>query len=67
MGCCRDERPDPRELATARHQRARLVVALVTTLSSLAGYVFFDDASGSTVAFVLAAGATARFRPGARR
>jgi len=31
-----------------------LFVALVTALSSLAGYVFFDDASGSTIAFVLA-------------
>jgi len=36
-----------------------LLVALVTALSSLAGYVFFDDASGSAIAFVLsfAAGA----------
>jgi zinc transporter, ZIP family len=31
-----------------------LLVALVTALSSLAGYVFFDDASGSAIAFVLA-------------
>jgi hypothetical protein len=31
-----------------------LLVALVTALSSLAGLVFFDDASGSTIAFVLA-------------
>ena len=29
-----------------------LLVALVTALSSLAGYVFFDDASGSAIAFV---------------
>jgi zinc transporter, ZIP family len=34
--------------------RLWLLVALVTALSSLAGFVFFDDASGSTIAFVLA-------------
>jgi zinc transporter, ZIP family len=38
----------------ARTIRLWLLVALVTALSSLAGFVFFDDASGSTIAFVLA-------------